>query len=176
MFFTDRFALATTPDGDDADSAIWDYIELRSSSPWFLVTVDYESRGLRRTDSAQMASWRQVRDLVWKQWTNLGISEVQLVSPPSVNGSTRWQMEPLSTIEIAVHATTGGWHCIYTTLSGAAYVPIPAEAVRERYKVFSRSALEPLAPIAIKPGGVDDLDHSIDSDTTAGCQLEPVLR
>ncbi|UNM22852.1 hypothetical protein K0P33_16055 [Pseudomonas sp. ArH3a] len=63
----------------------------------------------------------ELKQYVDYQSTRTWIEQVQLVTPPHMNGQTRWLMEPLQQVSLVEAPTDGAHFLVFTVTSGSTY-------------------------------------------------------
>lgn len=79
----------------------WAYVAQTSSSEWFMVAYEVVKDGEKHSQQLLMPSAKYVLGLASREGDDEAIKEIQLVSPPWLNESGRWLMEPLKKIHLA---------------------------------------------------------------------------
>ncbi|WP_324743278.1 hypothetical protein [Pseudomonas veronii] len=100
---------------------VWSFVEQELLLPWFYVQV------VRRTggeDFASMLMLYHAHEL--KQWTDnqsnrMRVEQVQVVTPPHMNGQSTWLMEPLMMAGIVEDPRDHSHYLIYQVESGTIY-------------------------------------------------------
>ncbi|HBN8638013.1 hypothetical protein [Pseudomonas aeruginosa] len=123
MFSTPLSGMAYAPDMAQAGHRYW-HLCTHLNFPWLhvdLVTNDGDGMG-DRSDflmiDAPETLLRLMRGLGGKRF----VKEVQAMTPPWMNHSGRWQMEPLDSLSKGRHSEDGETVHIYRFSSGASYV------------------------------------------------------
>lgn len=96
---------------------LWRSVEQGVPLPWFYMAID-DPNGRSMwllSGPADLEPWVKI------EGPDLKIGLVQLVSPPYLNGSDRWLMEPLhELVEVEIRGSEGSFH-LYRTESNRVY-------------------------------------------------------
>src|SRR3546814_14965855 len=98
MFYS--YDYAETPVGAwlEKGTRSWRFIEWSVDIPWFWVTLVLSYEEASWTDTFMFYLPQDIADLTEQHANNIKEIDVQLVSPPSMNGTTKWSMEPIAEI------------------------------------------------------------------------------
>lgn len=137
MFFTEAHARqpvhsAFLGEGQDA----WSYVRLSLQLPWFFATYRIhldEYEGHTFCETTMMSDPTQVAHLLDDEdGRGVEVLEVNLVSPPQLNGTAGWKMELLNEVWQGRDPRTGCRYLIYHLLDGKRYCTAPDEADSSR--------------------------------------------
>lgn len=100
---------------------IWRYVEQELMCPWFYVQV--RRPGSTGTDLSMLMlpCARDIAAMVDCETPSWCIEQVQIVTPTHMNGTGRWQMEPLRRITIHESPALGGVCECFEVSSGNLY-------------------------------------------------------
>lgn len=99
---------------------LWAHVARTIHAPWFHVIVEeQDSSGMRARHMSFLSSIRQLHEL--SEVPELRIIEVDLVTPPYINNTARWRMEPLREIWSAPEPDGSREAHIHVLESGARY-------------------------------------------------------
>ena len=74
----------------------WNYVTLPLNYPWFCLTYRFSANGGYETMLVSNAE--QVASILDQVGEDCSVDQILLVSPPSVNKSGNWQMDPLAKV------------------------------------------------------------------------------
>ncbi|TAL86009.1 MAG: hypothetical protein EPN62_13245 [Candidimonas sp.] len=143
MFYT--YDEAEIPMGGwfEPGSRGWRYIEWIMNIPWFWVTIDLSNGKEISTDALMFYLPGDIANLIKQHANNLKAIDVQMVTPPSVNGTTKWAMEPLAEIVSGIVRETSCPVHVFKCVSGKSYIDrAEVDAVpelKDRRIIFSAS-------------------------------------
>ncbi|TCT07079.1 hypothetical protein [Paralcaligenes ureilyticus] len=122
MFYT--YDNAETPMGAwfEKGSRSWRFIEWSLNIPWFWVTIVLSDGEASWTDTLMFYLPQDIADLIEQRANNLKAIDVQLVSPPRMNGTTKWSMEPLAEIVSGIALETSRPVHVYKCVNGKSYM------------------------------------------------------
>ncbi|MEE4129128.1 hypothetical protein [Pseudomonas viridiflava] len=125
MFTTYPFAEIAFDMADEpkspAGQRVWSYVEQELLMPWFYIQV------VHRVGSADFASMfmmyhaHELRQFIDAQSGSVWVEQVQLVTPPHVNGQSAWLMEPLTMAGIVADPQDGSHFLVYQVLNETIY-------------------------------------------------------
>src|SRR3546814_12739004 len=98
MFYS--YDYAETPVGAwlEKGTRSWRFIEWSVDIPWFWVTLVLSYEEASWTDTFMFYLPQDIADLTEQHANNIKEIDVQLVSPPRMNGTTTWSMETIAEI------------------------------------------------------------------------------
>ena len=121
MLMTHKHAELLIPSGADTHIQYWQYVEQSTMWPWFyaeLVSVCKEGSAASMLIIPSVAMLEQVlADLNANKW----LTQVLVVTPSDLNGSDRWQMEPLIDLSIARNRQNKTLGYIFQVENGRVY-------------------------------------------------------
>lgn len=101
---------------------VWSYVNLAANRPWFYACYNlHTSEGAIR-ETIMLSTVGQVIDLLKHDKQILKVKLLMLVSPPSLNRSISWLMEPLSKIWEARITETERYAVLYDLANGKQYI------------------------------------------------------
>jgi hypothetical protein len=121
MLMTHRHAELLVPSGPDTHIQYWQYVEQSTIWPWFyaeLVSVCEEG------DVATMLMIPNVpvlEQVLAELDGSKRLNQVLVVTPSEINGSDRWQMEPLIELSVARNSQNEPLGYIFQVEDGRAY-------------------------------------------------------
>ena len=122
MFFTRDDAEIPVGASISKGAKSWRFVEWYRTSPWFWVTVIAEGEGYSNIDTLMLYLPGDVADLVAEGANSSKVVEVQIVSPPRMNNSGAWSMEPLTEIVSGVLPMTGRTVHVFKCRNGKTYM------------------------------------------------------
>jgi hypothetical protein len=138
MLLTHRRAELLIPPARDTHIQYWQYVEQSTIWPWFyveLVRAGKEDRVASMLMIPNVPALEQVlAELNGSKW----LSQALVVTPSEINGSRRWQMEPLSELRVARSRDHKPLGYIYQVEGGGVYTT---------FAQLSNSDLESSRPI-----------------------------
>jgi len=147
MFTTYPSAEITFDRLDDPNShasqRVWSFVEQELLLPWFYLQVVHRSG---REDYASMLMLYHAHEL--KQWIDnqsrrMRVEQVQLVTPPYMNGKSTWLMEPLTMAGIVADPRDASHFLVYQVANGAIYsLRDKVEAGLRPFKILFSSELD----------------------------------
>lgn len=155
MFFTDN--CAETPVGAfmGPDKRSWRCVEWCLNAPWFWVTVRQRNSQYSVTDCLMVST---PRDIEWLAHCGQASSdveesqivEIQLVSPPRLNRTSSWLMEPLDAVISGyspdADRTVHLFRCRNGKLYGEEGVYDTSPQLKNCKVIFSASSDQPASP------------------------------
>ncbi|WP_339540133.1 hypothetical protein [Pseudomonas sp. RA_5y_Pfl1_P24] len=143
MFRTHTSTLLGSP-AVESDCFLWGCIEHSLILPWFYVTLVGDET--QTTTMLQVMDPKIFIELLEQHQKSLQIKEVQLVTPPHINGGSLWQMEKLLEFSYCHDLKLGSFElyeveggCFYTNLERDKTCDI---AGAEKTIVYRRSMLQ----------------------------------
>lgn len=134
MFLTtpsDRHPIKSAIAGHGCD--VWTHITLTVDFPWYCLS--YSSRtgsdiGVKGTEL--LSKPNQVVEFLSQSESNIHVEQLLLVSPPRLNRTRNWQMEPLAEVWRGHFKDSGLFVHVYVLQDGRRYVGAPnADAWQE---------------------------------------------
>lgn len=107
----------------------WAYVTVTSNSEWFSVIHETFYDGSWHAQQILLPSPPYLLGLTSRNNKEERIREIQLISPPWLNGSGAWKMDPLSEVRIS------GKHYCYELVDGTLY---PSELMGKETSVLWR--------------------------------------
>jgi len=124
MFLTtpsDRHRVKSTIAGHGCD--VWTQITLTLDFPWYCLSFSYincADEGLQKT--LFLSDPAQVREFLQGASNTIQVDQVLLVSPPRLNRTRTWLMEPLSEIRRGRLSQNGFYIYVYVLQDGRRYI------------------------------------------------------
>lgn len=134
MFLTtplDRHPIKSAIAGHNCD--VWTHITLTVNFPWFCLS--HSSRtgseiGIKGTEF--LSNPDQVAEFLNQPESNIDVDQLLLVSPPRLNRTRNWKMEPLAEVWRGHFKDSGLFVDVYVLQDGRRYVGAPSpDAWRE---------------------------------------------
>ena len=100
---------------------VWSFVEQELLLPWFYLQV---VRRVGRENYASMLMMYHVHELkqfIDAQSNRVWVEQVQLVTPPHMNGQSIWLMEPLTMAGIVMDPRDESHFFVYQVAGGATY-------------------------------------------------------
>jgi len=129
---------ATT--GENDLESLHDIAILTGALPLFLVGWQELDDGKLNTRYCILTSVARVCGLLKKQSETDGIIELQLCSPPNLNGTERWHLEPLASVTVSVGESSGTQYFSYKTVAGTVYADEPPEQCSKPLIILTKHA------------------------------------
>lgn len=137
MFLTtpsDRHPIKSDIAGPGCD--VWTHITLTMDFPWYCLSYrssDGADDGLEKTDF--LSNPVQVREFMCASQNAIQFNQLLLVSPPRLNRTHNWQMEPLSEVWRGRPTNNSFFIYVYMLQDGRRYdnspVPIDMQALQD---------------------------------------------
>lgn len=125
MFTTYPGAEITFDGATEADpqatQKVWSFVEQELLLPWLYVQVVRRSRGEDFVSMLMLYHAHELKQWIDNQSTRMWVEQVQLVTPPYMNGQSTWLMEPLAMVEIVEDPRDGSQFPIYQVAKGNIY-------------------------------------------------------
>jgi len=105
---------------------VWTQISLTMNFPWYCLTSSYVhgmDAGLEQT--RLLSDPVQVGELLGAVQDDIQVDQLLLVSPPRLNGTRNWQMEPLSEVWRGRPSENGFFIYVYVLNDGRRYISSP---------------------------------------------------
>lgn len=100
----------------------WRFVEWHQTKPWFWVTVMIEGDGYSHLDTLMLCLPSDIANLIAEGVNASKVVEVQIVTPPSMNKTEVWSMEPLTEIVRGVVPRSGRTVHVFKCRNGKMYV------------------------------------------------------
>jgi len=100
---------------------VWSFVEQELLLPWLYLQVVRRSGQENYASMLMMYHVHELKELVDAQSNRVWLEEVQVVTPPHMNGSPTWTMEPLSVAGIVADPKSGDHFAVYKTEAGSVY-------------------------------------------------------
>lgn len=100
---------------------VWSYIEQELMLPWIYLQI---VRQIGREENASMLMLyhaQELRQLIDHQSARLWVEQVQFVTPPYMNGQSRWVMEPLKRVSLVEDPVDKARFPVFEVASGTIY-------------------------------------------------------
>lgn len=104
-----------------AGQRLWSYVEQELLMPWFYIQVVQRSGCESFASMFMMYHAHELKQFIDAQSDRVWVEQVQLVTPPHVNGQSAWLMEPLVKVAIVADPVDGSHCLIYQVASGSSY-------------------------------------------------------
>ncbi|UUJ40908.1 hypothetical protein L1A22_00885 [Pseudomonas extremaustralis] len=104
-----------------AGQRLWSYVEQELLMPWFYIQVVHRSGRENFASMFMMYHAHELKQFIDAQSNRVWVEQVQLVTPPHVNGQPIWLMEPLVKVAIVADPMDGSHCLVYQVASGATY-------------------------------------------------------
>ncbi|MCG4452121.1 hypothetical protein LJY18_02235 [Pseudomonas sp. MMS21-TM103] len=101
MFLTHRHAELLTPPARDAHIQYWEYVEQSTIWPWFYVELVRACKEDRVASMLMIPNVPALEQVLAELNGGMWLSQALVVTPSDINGSRRWQMEPLIELSVA---------------------------------------------------------------------------
>lgn len=120
MFRTNYADMLGVPGMFGAGQAQWHQVTRVLRTHWYHVTVQATQEGIAREIVLMVDSEAQLQKLLIAQSDDVGISDLQVVTPAHMNGTASWRMEKLT--QVYMGEDEGECLvCIFEVESGAVY-------------------------------------------------------
>jgi hypothetical protein len=122
MFTTYRTAEIFLHDGQEAAATqLWSFVEQEITYPWFYLQVIRQHQSDAFRTMLMLPHAQDLQRVIREQSSFQWVEQVQLVTPPYVNGRSNWIMEPLEELSLLRHRESGGRDFLYRVSSGEGY-------------------------------------------------------
>lgn len=112
-----------------ADTQIWRYVEQELMYPWFYLQVVRVGSSETGTSMLMVQHAKDLGEIVKCETPSWWLEQVQLVSPPHMNGKGQWLMEPLHKITIHESPSLGGLCECFEVADGSRYTIAGSEVL-----------------------------------------------
>lgn len=111
------------PDLTDPQAAqkVWSFVEQELLLPWFYIQVVRRSGGEDYASMVMLYHAHELKQWIDNQSNRMRVEQVQMVTPPHINGQSTWLMEPLTMAGIAEDPSDFSHFLIYQVESGSIY-------------------------------------------------------
>lgn len=122
MFTTYRGAeIHLDPVAEPTGTQLWSHVEQELAWPWFYLQI-VRRHGRKAYRSMLMVHHaHDLRKIVDDQSNLAWVEQVQLVTPPHLNGQPRWLMEPLEEVCVVRDGPDGNPGYLYKVANGVSY-------------------------------------------------------
>lgn len=100
---------------------VWSHVEQELLLPWFYLQVVRRSGRENYASMLMMYHAHELKQFIDAQSNRVWVEQVQLVTPPHMNGQSIWLMEPLTMAGIVMDPRDGSHFFVYQVASGATY-------------------------------------------------------
>ncbi|NMZ71230.1 hypothetical protein SAMN05216370_4140 [Pseudomonas peli] len=125
MLMTHKHAELLTPLMQDEDIQYWQYVEQSTIWPWFYVEQVRIHDGDRVASMLMIPSVPVLEQILTELNGSKWLTQVLVVTPSDLNGSTRWQMEPLIELSVARSPELKPLGYIFQVEDGRLYTTCP---------------------------------------------------
>lgn len=123
MFISHESCLVGLPGFPGPMRTAWRMMELESTHPWYFVTIQLIEGTKRRTKKMMPTDAALLSELLALQSPTFLVDDVQVVTAPSVNGSTSERMEKLVSLVVG-YDQRGECVLLHKVANGAVYSSI----------------------------------------------------
>lgn len=111
------------PDASAAepDQRVWSFVEQELLLPWLYLQVARRSGRESYASMLMMYHVHELKQFIDAQSNRVWVEQVQLVTPPHMNGRSTWIMEPLSMAGIVFDPRSGDHFVAYKIENGSVY-------------------------------------------------------
>jgi len=99
----------------------WSFVEQDGLAPWFYVQIGRKRGVAKETYMLMLCSTAELGQLIEEKSASVWLEQAYLISPPSVNNTESWLMEPLSEIEVAIGGDSRRSRVIFRLTNGNIY-------------------------------------------------------
>jgi hypothetical protein len=100
---------------------VWSFVEQELLLPWFYLQVVRRSGRENYASMLMMYHAHELKQFIDAQSKRVWVEQVQLVTPPHMNGQSTWLMEPLTMAGIVMDPRDGSHFLVYQVAGGATY-------------------------------------------------------
>ncbi|OAE12363.1 hypothetical protein AZH11_12905 [Pseudomonas simiae] len=104
-----------------AGQRIWSFVEQELLLPWFYLQVVRRSGKESYASMLMMYHVHELKQFIDAQSNCAWVEQVQLVTPPHMNGHLSWLMEPLIEAGLVEDPRDGAHFVVYKVASGSMY-------------------------------------------------------
>ncbi|AYC32987.1 hypothetical protein D3880_11675 [Pseudomonas cavernae] len=109
---------------------LWSMVEHDIHRPWFYVTVVNLYGDLDMRSMVMAGNEDSLQEILQSQQADCYVEGVMVATPGHVNGTARWQLEPLEKL-VAYREKGGGSSLVYSITDGRTYVMGEQSLVRD---------------------------------------------
>lgn len=111
------------PDATDSHEGqrVWSFVEQELLLPWFYLQVVRRAGRENYASMLMMYHAHELKQFIDAQSNRVWVEQVQLVTPPHMNGQSIWLMEPLTMAGIVMDPRDGSHFLIYQVARGVTY-------------------------------------------------------
>lgn len=128
-----------TPDATNSHEGqrVWSFVEQELLLPWFYLQVVRRAGRENYASMLMMYHVHELKQFIDAQSNRVWVEQVQLVTPPHMNGQSIWLMEPLTMAGIVMDPRDGSHFFVYQVAGGATYsLRDDADANLKPYRVL----------------------------------------
>lgn len=111
---------------DPSSTQLWTYVEQEIALPWFYLQIVRRHGREAYQSTLMLHHAHDLRKLVEDQSNLAWVEQAQLVTPPHLNGQSRWLMEPLEEVCVVQDGPEGVPGYMYKVTAGASYSMHPS--------------------------------------------------
>ncbi|MHA6575417.1 hypothetical protein [Pseudomonas yamanorum] len=100
---------------------IWSFVEQELLLPWFYLQVVHRSGEECHASMLMMYHVHELKQFIDAQSNCVWVEQVQLVTPPYMNGKLVWLMEPLVQAGVVEDPRDGAHFVVYKVANGGRY-------------------------------------------------------
>ena len=127
MFTTYRGAeIHLDPADERTSTQLWTYVEQEIAWPWFYLQIARRHGRTAYQSTLMLHHAHDLRKIIDGQSNLTWVEQAQLVTPPHMNGQSRWLMEPLDEVCVVRDGPDGDPGYLYKVASGASYSMHPS--------------------------------------------------
>ncbi|MDB1111350.1 hypothetical protein [Pseudomonas extremaustralis] len=111
------------PEAPDSQAGqrVWSFVEQELLLPWFYLQVVRRSGREKYASMLMMYHAHELKQFIDAQSNRVWVEQVQLVTPPHMNGQPTWLMEPLTMAGIVMDPWDGSHFFVYQVARGVIY-------------------------------------------------------
>lgn len=122
MFTTYRKAEMLLGDNQEGSATqLWGFVEQEVIYPWFYVQIMRQQRDDVFQSMLMLPHAQDLKRVICEQSRVQWVDQVQLLTPPHINGGSSWVMEPLEELSLLRHRDSGERDFLYRVSSGQRY-------------------------------------------------------
>lgn len=121
MLMTHRHAELLVPPGPDAHIQYWQYVEQSTIWPWFYAELVSVCKEGSVATMLMIPNVPVLEQLLAELDGSKRLNQILVVTPSEINGSDRWQMEPLIELSVARNRKNKPLGYIFQVEDGRAY-------------------------------------------------------
>jgi hypothetical protein len=100
---------------------VWSFVEQELLLPWLYLQVVRRSGQENYASMLMMYHAHELRQFIDAQSNRVWVEQVQLVTPPHMNGQSIWLMEPLTMAGVVMDPRDGSHFIVYQVAGGVTY-------------------------------------------------------